>query len=79
MLKYIRGPSLDSRRIFLPFFRNFDFKGGGRKDGVVVDFLDNFFSQLRFSRGEKKNSRRRFFRPNIFWLTKNLNFIFGGP
>ena len=78
MLKYIRGPSLDSRRIFLPFFRNFDFKGGG-KGWSRRQFFGQFFSQLRFSRGEKKNSRRRFFRPNIFWLTKNLNFIFGGP
>jgi hypothetical protein len=77
VLKYIRGPSLDSRRIFLPFFRNFDFKGG--EGWSRRQFFGQFFSQLRFSRGEKKNSRRRFFRPNIFWLTKNLNFIFGGP
>ena len=53
MLKYIRGRRLDSHRIFLPFFRNFDFKGGG-KDGVVVDFLDNFFRNFDFQGGRRR-------------------------
>ena len=55
MLKYIRGPSLDSRRIFLPFFRNFDFKGGGR--GRMES--SSIFWTIFFATSIFKGGRRR--------------------